>query len=155
MIAFLRRNADTEFGCFGHLDLWDDGRRIARFPTAEDDWLDNKPSVSCIAPGQYVCRRTMYLKGGYETFEITGVPGRSRILFHSGNTEEDVEGCVLLGKDFGAVSVADEDAPGRPVRTKWAVVQSQKAFQDFMALLAGEQSFTLDVSFSAPGEWRI
>ncbi len=31
------------------------------------------------------------------TWEITNVPGRSAILIHTGNTEEDSEGCVIIG----------------------------------------------------------
>lgn len=47
--------------------------------------------------GEYVCKRTVWHKKGIETFEITGVPNATRILFHTGNKEQDSEGCVLLG----------------------------------------------------------
>ncbi|HXT13096.1 MAG TPA: DUF5675 family protein [Candidatus Angelobacter sp.] len=29
--------------------------------------------------------------------EITGVPGRTNILFHGGNQPKNSEGCILLG----------------------------------------------------------
>jgi hypothetical protein len=151
MNATLLRNADTAFGCFGYLRL--DGV-AGPWCTAEDDWLNNKPNISSIPPGTYTCRRTIYYKHGIPTFEITGVPGRSRILFHPGNTEEDVEGCVLLGMDFGAMTVKDEDHATRRERIKWSVVRSKEAFAEFMAALKGVDSFTLTVKWSEPGAWR-
>jgi len=36
---------------------------------------------------------------------LHGVPGRSGILFHAGNTSADTVGCVVLGYDVGADSV--------------------------------------------------
>jgi hypothetical protein len=152
MKATLRRKEPTEDGVFGHLYLHDDaGKVVATFCTAEDDWRENKPRVSCIPVGTYTCRRTMYYKHGYPTFEITGVPGRSRILFHSGNTEEDVEGCVLLGKEFGSLPVNDEDDPKRTRRIKWAVVRSKVAFAEFMRALGGVDTFPLEIAWSEPG----
>lgn len=155
MKAILHRNADTEFGVFGRLSLYDDaGHKVASWCTAEDDWLDNQRSVSCIPPGTYLCRRTVFQKHSLPTFEITGVPGRSRILLHPGNTEEDVEGCVLLGMDFGATPVKDEDDPKHPVRLKWSVARSREAFAEFMGALTGIGEFPLEVQWAIPGSWR-
>jgi hypothetical protein len=50
-----------------------------------------------VPKGEYVCKRTVWHKKGIPTFEITGVPDATRILFHTGNKEQDSEGCVLLG----------------------------------------------------------
>lgn len=155
MRAELVRNTDSEFGVFGHLHVYDDaGNRIAHWCTAEDDWLGNLPGVSCIPSGTYECRRTIYQKHGIPTFEITGVPNRSRILIHPGNTEEDTQGCVLLGMDFGANPVTDEDDPKGGTRLKWAVVRSKDAFAAFMAAMHNVNTFSLEVTWSKPGEWR-
>ena len=155
MKALLQRIADSPFGVFAYLDLRaDDGALLGRFCTAEDDWLDNRPQVSCIPAGLYVCRATVHHKTGEPTFEITGVPGRSRILFHAGNTEEDSMGCVLLGTDFGCKTVRDEDAAGAPARVKWSVTGSVAAFARFMATLAGVPQFDLQVVWAEPGAWR-
>jgi hypothetical protein len=155
MKATVLRNADTEFGCFGYLRLDDAaGQRLGLWCTAEDDWLNNKPGVSCIPPGRYLCRRTIFQKHNLPTFEITGVPGRSLILLHPGNTEEDVEGCVLLGRRFGSLTVVDED--NRPhLVNKWAVVESKAAFTEFMKALEGVDEFPIDVTWSQPGAWRV
>lgn len=155
MKAHLRRFADSPFGVFGFLDLIrDDGLAVARFCTGEDDWLDNHPKLSCIPAGDYLCKRVKSPKFGW-TFEITGVPGRSAILFHSLNTEEDTEGCVGLGEDFGALTVDDEDQPGPGHRLKWAIIRSKLAVQRFLGLLAGLDSFPLKVSWAPPGSWRV
>lgn len=156
MRATLLRFADSPFGVFGYLDLLDDtDHRMGRFCAVEDDWLDNLPSLSCIPAGSYTCRRTLYLKGGYPTYEVTGVPERSRILFHVANTEEDVGGCIGLGKKFGGCTVKDEDDPAHWPVIKWAVLRSAEAFKQFMGLLDGVDEFVLEVSWSAPGAWRV
>jgi hypothetical protein len=158
MKAILRRFADSPDGVFGYLDLYNHaGAHIKRFCVAEEDWLENQPRISCIPIGAYICKRSVWHKTGAETFEITGVPGRSRVLFHWGNTEEDTEACFILGTDFGAVSVRDEDLAGHPVRLKWAIAAgtSRPAFKEFMELLAGVGEFELTVEWAKPGSWRV
>jgi hypothetical protein len=76
-----------------------------------------------IPPGRYVCRRTYFHRGGFDTYEVTGVEGHSRLLFHKGNVEADSEGCILVGQRF--------DQWGRP-----AVLESALAFSVFMRLTA-------------------
>jgi hypothetical protein len=141
---------------FGYLDLLDGaGGRIARFCTAEEDWRNNAPKVSCIVAGSYICHRVVSPKFG-DVFEIANVPGRSAILIHAGNTEEDVEGCVLLGERFGGLVVADEDDPAHPRIEKWSIAggTSRPALKRFMGLLAGLQTFPLEVRWATPAEWR-
>jgi len=71
-------------------------------------WLDNKQSISCIPPGEYITA-VWYSKKFGKTFVVQGVPGRSAILFHSGiwagNTAKGFKthsaGCILLGQKHG------------------------------------------------------
>lgn len=56
----------------------------------------NKPQISCIPAGTYTCRRINSPKFG-DTFEVCGVPDRSQILFHPGNSVKDTRGCILVG----------------------------------------------------------
>lgn len=86
-----------------------------------------------IPPGAYDCRRDFYHDGGYETFEITDVPNRSRILFHKGNTPENSRGCVLIGEEFGELN-------GKP-----AILASGRGFKEFMDKLDGVNAFRLEV----------
>lgn len=155
MKAILHRFADTPFGVFGFFDLYDElGKHVGRWATAEDDWKDNLSGESCIPAATYICKRDVWHKKAIPAFQITGVPGRDRILIHFGNTEEDVKGCVIVGLKHAALEVADEDAPGHPKVTKWAVVQSRPAFDALMQALAKVDTFDLEIRWAPPGSWR-
>ncbi len=97
--------------------------------------LESRPRGPCqyvkIPAGRYRCERTTYHAGGYETFEVTGVVGHDRLLFHRGNVEGDSEGCILLGQRFGLLR-------GAP-----AVLDSTLAFATFMAMMGERKSFDL------------
>lgn len=100
--------------------------------TLERDWLDNKQQVSCIPAGQYLCKRVKSPKFG-NTFEITGVPGRSHILFHVGNREKDSLGCILIAESFS-------DFNGEA-----GVAFSSAGYKEFMQKQSGVNSFTLTI----------
>ena len=134
MVVTLERWAKTKDGVLG---------RMGRWYTLEEEDAQNRPGVSAIPAGTYTCKRRMYHKGGYETFEVTNVPGRSDILIHIGNTEEDTMGCILLGMELGTLVVHPEE--GGPAKAKIAVLSSGVAFRAFMASMQGEDSFTLDI----------
>ena len=71
--------------------------------TLENPWKDNTPSISCIPEGEYSCaphNGTKY----HETWLVKDVPGRSAILFHSGNVESDTHGCILPGTVIGSLN---------------------------------------------------
>lgn len=115
--------------------------RLLKWVTMEEEWLDNQRNKSSIPPGAYVCKRSWFYRGGYATFEITGVPGRSRIVFHIANTEEDVEGCVGLGLRMGTLLRTDEETNER--RHKLAVLSSRAAFSEFMQHFEGIDEWVL------------
>ena len=96
--------------------------------------VPNGPQYVKVPPGDYDCKMTRFYKGGgIETYEITGVVGHDRLLFHSGNMETDSDGCVLLGQRFGLLK-------GRP-----AVLESRLAFGQFMAFFGGKRTWKLRV----------
>lgn len=66
----------------------------------------------------------------FETFEITGVPGHTGILFHVGNWNRDSEGCVLVGYTISGDN---------------ALTRSRDTFKKFMELQAGLDEFQLTV----------
>lgn len=91
----LVRVCQSYLGTFGVLvkDL------IPLCATLERPWADNASEVSCIPAGTYPCRK--YSSEKYDdVWEITGVPQRSKILFHAGNTINDTKGCVLVGRGY-------------------------------------------------------
>ena len=96
--------------------------------TLELPWKDNEPEYSCIPLGTYTCRRVQSPRFG-ETFEITGVAGRSHVLFHKGNTTVDTKGCVLVGESYTDLAIGD----------------SRGGYGELMAKFAGVPAFTLDV----------
>jgi hypothetical protein len=100
--------------------------------TLERPWLDNAANVSSIPSGVYECQRVHSIKFG-NTFEVTGVPNRSHILFHKGNTIHDTQGCILVGEEFAG----SYDVP--------ALANSKHGFDEFLSLLYGRTLFELVV----------
>ena len=89
-----------------------------------------------ITEGEHTCvRGTHALHNGvpFETFEITGVPGHSGLLFHAGNFDADSEGCVLLGMEEVFYT------SGKMVN------RSREAFNKFLQLQVGQDTFSLTV----------
>lgn len=67
--------------------------------TCEDPWNNNAKGISCIPSGGYKVRK--HSGPRYQNvWEVTSVPGRTAILIHSGNTINDTQGCILVGKGF-------------------------------------------------------
>lgn len=124
----LTRFAYTPDGTFGEFNL-----NGSTYYTVERPWLDNKPNVSCIPEQDYICRPSRFYRGGYDTWEVTGVPGRSRILIHIANTMRDVKGCIGLGNDLGYVNGL------------WAVTRSKNTFEEFMKELKEVNEFKLRI----------
>jgi hypothetical protein len=100
--------------------------------TLERPWLDNQRSISCIPVDLYLCKRVNSPKFG-DTFEITGVPNRSEILFHKGNISEDTHGCIIVGEQF------------EPLSGQFAVQASGKAMSEFLTLTANVDRFHLQI----------
>ncbi|MCJ2166017.1 MULTISPECIES: DUF5675 family protein [unclassified Pseudodesulfovibrio] len=100
--------------------------------TLEPPDKGNVPDTSCIPAGRYACKRVNSPTFG-PTYEITGVPGRSHILFHQGNVSRDTRGCILLGRHFGVLG------------QERGVVQSRSVFAEFMDRCRGEQAFQFEI----------
>lgn len=64
--------------------------------TLELPWLNNQKLVSCIPDGEYRIAVVKSAKFG-TCVHILGVPNRTGILIHAGNTIEDTKGCILVG----------------------------------------------------------
>lgn len=124
MILHLNRFASTPQGTPG---------RLGEFYTMERPDLDNVPMLSRIPSGKYDCVLTWYHKGGYNTYEITDVESRTRILLHKGNRMVDVNGCIALGMEFGTLG------------GELAVLHSEIAFNKFMDERNGVLSFPLRI----------
>lgn len=126
MQAKVIRVESTDEGTLGVLTM--DGEYKAM--TLEPEDRQNQQNVSCIPAGRYVCQRVASPRFG-DTFEVLDVPGRSHILFHAGNTEDDTRGCFLLGATAGRL------------RGDRAVLNSGKTFRDFIEQARAVERFDL------------
>jgi hypothetical protein len=97
--------------------------------TLEHAFCVNGLYKAAIPPGTYECVRYHSTKHGYDVFMLKDVPGHDFIEIHIGCINEDSEGCILLGLE---------------AREKM-ILESHRAFDNFMALQAGVNSFQLIV----------
>lgn len=94
--------------------------------TVERPWLDNRPVVSCIPVGMYVCQPREFKRGGYMAIEVTNVEDRSHILFHKANNASQLSGCIAPGMTLGVF------------RAEWSVLDSAGAFDLLMSEVGGQ-----------------
>lgn len=125
----LKRIANMSFATFGV--LLDGGAPFA--VTVERPWKYNRKGESCIPTGTYLCKRVDSPKFG-DTFEVTGVPGRTEILFHKGNLAEDSHGCIIVGEAFNVVKGSD------------GITQSGEGFKEFKTRLQGYSELMLSIT---------
>jgi len=105
--------------------------------TLEEPWKDNKRGISCIPEGTYKVvphgwgNERVRFKRAYR---LTGTAPRTAILIHTGNTTDDIEGCILVGGAHGALN------------GKQAVLYSLPAMERLRTLV-GKNSFELTIRF--------
>jgi hypothetical protein len=126
-IELIRLETRRRYGTFGVLRI----NKQVFCATLEPASLDNARGLA-IPAGQYDCHRVDAPTWG-DTFQVLGVPGRTGILFHSGNTADDTRGCILLAQHYGKLCGAR------------AVLNSGKTFKTFMGLMRDVGLFTLTI----------
>lgn len=125
----LIRVAYTPDGTYGV--LLDEGQPFCL--TIEREWLNNVSNISCIPVGKYICLRKKSPKFG-ETFEVLDVKGRTHILFHKGNLMDDSHGCIVVGEQYGHITLGED-----------ALSSSGVAFKELMERLHGQRRFILEI----------
>lgn len=137
----LRREKSEDDGTYGTLQF-PDGTTLQ---SLELPWIDNKPRISCIPSGTYKCVFKPSPRFGM-AYEVTGVPGRSAVLIHAGNTAGNVEkghkadslGCILLGMNRGRNGSQKVITASKPAMQ---VFSDKMAGQPFMLnIIGGEAS---------------
>ena len=133
MDLILKGRNPTADGVFGMMCRADTGEQIAvtlehAYVMADNSW------GAKVAAGTYVCQRHPPNRLPYETFELQNVPdfqGQpvTGILIHVGNYNRDSEGCILVGESCSAAMI----------------LSSTSAFNSFMGLQQGVDSFTLTI----------
>ena len=127
----LKRTAQTPQGVTSVL-LDDAGNQL--WPTLTHAFgPDNAPKTP---PGRYLCvfgHHVLHF-GPIMTFEITGVPGHTGILFHPGNSQNDSDGCELVGINL-------TQANGGPwldqSRAAWSALMARQGTADFWLTVEG------------------
>lgn len=131
----LNRNQFSQDGVFGTLEDMT-GKQIA--VTLEHAYAGTSSWISKIPDGKYACVRGQHQLLGmsqpFETFMILNVPNHTGILFHTGNYNEDSDGCVLVGDTVTTVNGAR------------AISSSRLTFAEFMEIQDGVESFDLTVT---------
>jgi Family of unknown function (DUF5675) len=95
--------------------------------TLELPWQGNAPLISSIPDGKYggILR---YDHPDKWRIELKGVPGRSNVQIHTGNTPDNSEGCILVGLRLG------DDL--------CTVIDSKKAYEAFRTVFYGSPNPT-------------
>lgn len=131
----LRRLAFRKDGILG--DLYSDNGSFL-CSTLEHAYPINSSGFAPKIPlGFYRCVKGIHKLShspSFETFEVTDVPGHSGILFHTGNFNNDSEGCILVGEH-------DE----YPDTKALILMDSRKTFEKFMLAQAQIKEFILTV----------
>lgn len=143
----LTRYGSTPFGTVGRLVT----PSHHTYSTLEPQWKKNQKGISCIPAGSYflglrespIVKRTSrnkFTKG----FEVRDVPGRSLIMIHPGNWQENSNGCILVGRDYGA--------PGG----KAGITKSGEAFTELMNMLLKEsEPLELLIKWQMPENGKV
>lgn len=122
------KRIDSSSECvLGVLEL--DDKEICK--TLELPWRDNEKGISCIPAGEYKLSPYPSSRFG-EVYIVNDVPNRTGILIHTGNTASDIEGCILVGDNYGKLN------------GKRAVLNSRQAFNLLKEVL-GEEEYLLNI----------
>ena len=144
----LTRFAYSPMGTFGVLRI--EGTNFEAY-TVELPWVDvdkngvSDRNVSCIPEGVYPLvpvadADTRVSTAGLGSYIVDQVPGRQGIMFHIGNTIEDILGCVVMGSVLGMPIT-------RSRKRLWGVLNSTDIYKQWMAVMNGEPG-TLTVRFT-------
>lgn len=122
------------FGLYGVFGEMYDSKDSLLFVTLEHSYLCGASWLPKVAPGTYTCKRRRSPRFGYDVFEVVDVPNFKGqpvefIEIHILNFNNQSEGCIGVGMKLG-----DK-----------CILESGPAFNKFMGLLDGVDSFPLTI----------
>ena len=97
-VVTLVRKHEEDGGTWGRMVCKEYGIELH---TLEQNWEDNKRSVSCIPAGTYNVRATQSARFGRLMYLVEAVPERSGIRIHPANFPSELQGCIALGTSIG------------------------------------------------------
>lgn len=93
----------------------------------------DRKNYPCIPEGRYLCVK--YSSEEYpDTWEITGVKGRSKVLLHSLNCIDETKGCIGIGEKF-ANNITH---PKTGIVYKYWLMSSRAAMKQFQQFMPDE-----------------
>lgn len=136
----LLRDETGDEGTFSIGMLAAGDNRLGSWDWIELPWRDNQAEVSCIPPGLYEAHLTYSDHFKRDVYVLEGVPDRQFIEMHPANWAgdrtmgffSDLRGCAAPGLARGVLTAPGAAEPQR------AILQSQRAFQQFMDACDGE-----------------
>ena len=128
IVELLRVEENFRYGTFGFLRI----DKQVFCVTLEPPDILNEQYISSIPAQQYECHKHQSPKFG-TTFEVSNVPGRTKVLFHRGNYARDTHGCILLAQHFGKI------------KENRVVLNTGATFKNFMALMSNTNVFHLTI----------
>lgn len=130
IVEMLRRETSKKWGTIGVISI---NKEIAGF-TLEPPDEENKPNISSIPAGQYICKKRDSPAHGI-TFTVQDVTDRTFINFHPVWIDDDTEGCIGIGSSVVKLKSGDR-----------AMVNSGKTFASFMEKLQKVDEFHLTIT---------
>ena len=97
------------------------------FCTLELPDLNNQNDISCIPPGEYICKNNHNSPSQGNCISIKNVKNRTDILMHVANFIHDILGCIAIGEEFKKID-----------KGHFGVTNSKKSLKKLMSLLPGE-----------------
>ena len=131
-------NSDSTFGVLSSITYGSIVSPICSI--IENSWQDNKQDISCIPKGIYpLIKRTTTrtVLDDKITYGVMGVPRRTGILFHIGNTHYDTKGCPLTVSTFAKLLARGTSISGG--------LGSKIAFEGFRKVMEDVEEATLVV----------
>ena len=120
--------------------LYDDHGKVLCV-TIEKPWLNNENDISCVPSGVYSFKprmspsqgATYYLENKALGVSLNGEGDRTYIQIDVANTEDELLGCIAVGKDFSVIN------------GKWAVTSSRKTKEKLLRILdAYDHTLTIE-----------
>lgn len=130
--AVLRQIDFRKDGIFGQM-MTEELNEICK--TLEHGYVSERGEiVSKIKPGVYTCKLEWSERFKMDLYELKAVPGHDEIKIHAANIDDQLEGCIAPGMNYGEWNDGSR-----------CVTQSKKALKKFMESMGGDKEIRLVV----------
>ena len=126
--GILIRTSESKVQTLGTFILFDGDKKVFECKTLELPYRNNAIGASCIPLGNYkVVARNSPKYGNH--FHVLDVENRDYILFHQGNFNYQIRGCVLVGSELKDINNDGEKDVINSVNTLKKLVEITTEFE--------------------------